>query len=127
MGMTGSPRGPATVLTGLSALCMVVWLGACTRIVIQDPGDAVRVTDHFGFAAITFAEAEQPVLLDADGTGLITVSGQVVLGHHRINAAILPVEDCRIVVWLTSPEDAAALRQLIGDPGSICTIGAPPR
>lgn len=109
--------------TVLLWLLMELVLGGCTEIRVHQ-GDGSVTTDR-GFGAVTFkAEpGSKPVLFQAKGVGIVTTGDRFTLGYVNADYAVLPIGDCRIVVWIGQNGRVQALDALrdLGD--SICLVG----
>jgi hypothetical protein len=67
------------------------------------------------------------VIFRAEGFGIVSTGGRFTLGYVNAEYALLPVGDCRIVIWLDGdarPQALDAVRGL-GEPVCFAGPGAP--
>ncbi len=83
----------------------------------------MRVERGFGITWVTARPGRGPQIVQSSGLGIGAYDGSLSIGYFDLDAAVLPLDDCRIVVWLEANPSAAALAQLDALGGQVCTLG----
>jgi hypothetical protein len=95
----------------------------CTRIIVHEGDGNVRVDSGIGIIRLTTQPGRQPQMIQAEGMGIFIRDDAMSIGYFSSDLVMLPLNDCRIVVWVdenTTPE----LLEIISAQGeSICLIG----
>lgn len=107
----------------LAAGILPILAAGCTRTVIYEADGNVRVENGFGVTRLTAQPGAQPQIIQSSGLGINAREGALSVGYFSASTAVLPTDDCHIVVWLdknSSPTVIAELKAL-GD--SVCPVG----
>jgi hypothetical protein len=103
---------------------MLVALSAgCTRIVVHEGDGAVRIEDEIGFVRLTTRPGRQPQIIRSEGLGIISRDGAMTIGYFSSDMAVLPRDDCRIVVWLEKDTVPELLDEILARGEPICPVG----
>ena len=95
----------------------------CTRLVVHEGDGDVRIESGIGIVQLESEPGRQPQIIQSEGLGVMLRDGGITFGYFSSDIALLPIDDCRIVVWLdenTSPELLLKVSE-IGD--SVCSLG----
>ncbi|WPZ33110.1 hypothetical protein T8K17_17925 [Thalassobaculum sp. OXR-137] len=115
------PRALGAPLTLIAAT-------ACAQVTIQSGDGSVSQATRFGIVSIETAPGRLPQIVELRGVGLIGQNGGITLGYLSSTMAVLPVDDCRIVVWI-DPDTLldgtlpAPLRNLLATRPDVCAVG----
>lgn len=107
----------------MAACLLALLVAGCTNTVIYEADGEVRVERGFGITRLTAQPGAQPQIIQSSGLGINSRDGALSIGYFSADTAVLPVDDCRIVVWLDNEPSPAALAQLKALGGSVCTLG----
>ncbi len=104
------------------SLAMVVLCG-CTQISVHEGDGTVTQERSFGAVILKAEPGTQPILFQAKGLGVVTAGNRVTLGYVNADYALLPVGDCRIVIWIDKDMKVQALDAVrdLGD--RVCLAG----
>ena len=102
------------------ALCAVV--SGCTQITVIGADGEVTTEIGFGIAKIETDPGRLPQIVRSTGFGIISRDGGVTIGYHSAEIAILPTDDCRIVVWLEEGQSPETLKQITEQNEDVCVI-----
>ncbi len=114
------PSYRAWLLAGVLA---VVSAG-CTRIVVHEGDGDVRIEDRFGIVRLTNQPGRQPQIIQTEGFGVISRDGSMTIGYFSSDMAVLPLNDCRIVVWLDEDTSLEMLSEITARGEQVCAIGS---
>lgn len=103
-------------------LCLALAAG-CTRIVVREGDGEVRIEDGIGIVRLTTLPGRQPQIIQSDGLGLMLRDGAMTIGYFSADMALLPPDDCRIVVWLDETVPPELLNEILVPGEPICPIG----
>ncbi|MCB1899584.1 MAG: hypothetical protein KDH16_09850 [Rhodocyclaceae bacterium] len=103
-------------------LCpLLLSLGACTTIRIQTADDTVRIERHWGVLAVEFIEPGASHIAEVSALGLLQSPFGWSAGYsHQSWAALGP--ECRLVLWVSTPQDFEAARRLAESSPGTCAI-----
>lgn len=113
---------PRRLIASLAVALLALSTG-CTRISIQQGGDAVRVEHSFGFATITPPADGSAMVAEMHSLGYLAspIGTSVGYGHQQL--AVMPAS-CHIILWVQDSRELQELQALIGQNPHICTAGA---
>lgn len=97
--------------------------GACTQANIYQADGTVEVVNGFGVMRVSPQPGTKPQVVETKGVGIVAGQDSVKVGYFKSEVAALPLDDCRIVVWMneqSSKELAAEIRRL---GAGVCTVG----
>lgn len=113
-------RKIAKVLVG----SLTVWfLAGCTQIEIHQADGSVMVERDFGFANVSTVPGRLPQIVQSRGLGIRSGNGGVTIGWFDEETAILPPDDCRIVVWVREKLSADMVSALNSKENPVCFVG----
>jgi len=95
----------------------------CTRIVVHEGDGDVRIEDRFGVVRLTTQPGRQPQVIQTKGFGVNFRDGATTIGYFSSDMAVLPLEDCRIVVWLDEDTSLEILSEITARGEPVCAIG----
>ena len=104
-------------------LCSLILSSGCTRLTIHQADGTVSSRTAFGVVNLETQPARQPQIVKIDGVGLAIVNGSAVVGYHSANMAILPTDDCRVVVWVDPDTSIESLKDLLAGDSRFCDVG----
>lgn len=96
---------------------------ACTRVTIHQADGTVSSRTELGLVNLETRPATQPQIVEIDGFGVTTLNGAAVIGYHSSNMAILPIDDCRVVVWVDRDADQDRIEDLLAGDSRFCDVG----
>lgn len=101
-------------------------LFACTTVRIESALDpaAVRVDRHWGVVAVHMPGAMPSYVAEVSSLGFSQTPFGWTAGYARQGWAALGSE-CRLVVWVATPEHLEAARALADAQAGLCTVSAP--
>lgn len=110
--------GPAVV--GLAASLAA----GCTNVTIYEGDGSIRTEQGVGQVDVQADPQGQPQVIEVETFGLGLFNGEMTLGYRSSRLAILPLEDCRIVVWVDETTSTDAVRELVDQMGDdACIVG----
>ena len=74
-------------------------LSGCTQVTIIGADGEVTMENGIGIIKLETHPGRLPQIIRSTGFGIVTLNGGVTIGYHSSDIAILPTDDCRIVVW----------------------------
>lgn len=96
----------------------------CTQVTIHTGDGSVSQTTRLGILSITPQPGTTAQIVDLEGIGLVGQNGGMTLGYASSSTALLPMEDCRVVVWVEQATSApTALATLLDGRPEICDVG----
>ena len=99
-------------------------LAACAQVTIHAGDGSVSQATRFGLLSIEPDPGTTAQIVDLRGIGLVGQNGGMTLGYVSSSTAVLPVGDCRIVVWVDQTVAAqTGLAALLEDRPDICAVG----
>lgn len=108
------------------ALLTVALLGlaACAQVTIHAGDGSVYQATRFGILSITPQPGTTAQIVDLEGIGLVGQNGSMTLGYASSSTALLPMDDCRVVVWVEQATSApTTLATLLDGRPEICDVG----
>lgn len=96
---------------------------ACTRVTVHQADGTVSSRTAWGLVNLETRPATQPQIVKIDGFGVTTLNGAAVIGYHSTNMAILPIDDCRVVVWIGRNADPNRMTDLLAGDSRLCDVG----
>ena len=111
---------PCLALARAAALAaLAASLAACTIVRIGD-GRGVRTTYYPGLAVIHITPGESLQVVEVESVGAAAVGNQLNLGWSHSQIALVPPGRCQLIVWQTTRERLAELRNLLGPGAELC-------
>ena len=107
----------------LSTAAISLLAAACTQVVVHESDGKVRVENGIGIVQLTTYPGRQPQVIQSQGLGLTVRDGAVTLGYFSADMAVLPIDDCRIVIWFDEDASPQSISAMIGEADGICTLG----
>ena len=95
----------------------------CTRIIVHEGDGSVRVESGIGIVRLTTQPGRQPQMIESDGIGIFIRDGAMSIGYFSSDLVMLPLNDCRIVVWVDENTPPELLEMIPAKGESICLIG----
>ncbi|MDX1423413.1 MAG: hypothetical protein R3322_09755 [Kiloniellales bacterium] len=105
---------------GLMALSAVL-LG-CTQITVVGADGEVTTENGVGIVKLEAHPNRQPQIIRSTGFGIVSHDGRLTIGYHASDIALLPSDDCRIVVWLEEGQSLEAIQDIVAENDDICVI-----
>lgn len=109
--------GPSTVLA------MVLAAGGCTQVTVHAGDGTVSTHAALGVMQIDLGPGRRPQVVETAGLGLLVHDGGFTVGYRTSSVAMLPPDDCRLVVWVGADASPAALESLLADSDRLCLAG----
>jgi len=108
-----------------ATLCLLaLGAGGCTRVTVQGGDGAVRSQSGFGVIRLDTRPGAVPQIVDVEGFGVVSQNGGLTIGYVRSNYAILPTDDCRVVVWIDRDTPPPAFLDGLAAKGdTVCLAG----
>ncbi len=123
--MTTSLKLRRAIFRPFAAATLVAACAGCTSITIAERDGTVRTCNAFGFPNIELSPGKEAMVAEITSLGYHSGPLGISVGFNHSQFALLG-EDCRIVVWMRSPEDAKQLNQLLGERPGICAASINP-
>ena len=105
---------------------LLIWFcastSACTSISITSPDGGVVVDRRFGFASVSVAPDEQPILIETRALGVLKAPAGFSAGYVTENLAVLPKDDCRLIIWMDSETSTYMWEESLANIDEICQI-----
>ena len=98
-------------------------LAGCAQISVHQADGTVTQENRFGSVSINAEPGQKPVLFKARGLGIVSTGGRFTLGYVDADYAMLPVGDCRIVIWMDKGMAVQALDAVRDMGDQICLAG----
>lgn len=95
----------------------------CTRIVVHEGDGKVRTENGIGIVRLTTQPGRQPQIIQSQGLGIIARDGATTIGYFSSDMAVLPRDDCRIVIWLEEDTVPELLDEIMARGEAICPVG----
>lgn len=112
-------RCPFLMLAGILA----VLSSGCARIIVHEGDGSVRVESRIGIVRLTTQPGRQPQMIQAEGLGIFIRDDAMSIGYFSSDLVMLPLNDCRIVVWVDENTPPELLEMITAKGESICLIG----
>lgn len=105
-------------------LLMALWpvLLGCTQVTVVGADGEVTMENGVGIIKLETHPNRRPQIIRSTGFGIISSNGGVTIGYHTSDIAILPTDDCRIVVWLEEGQSLEILEQITAQSDDVCVI-----
>lgn len=115
--------GNALPVGALPAGALLALVG-CTQVTVHAGDGSVSEAIRFGIVSVRPHPGTTAQIVDLQGVGLVAQNGGLTLGYLSSSVALLPADDCRVVIW-NEPGQAppAALTRLLEDPAALCPQG----
>jgi hypothetical protein len=112
-----------TVRVAIVAALTVMVLTGCAQISVHQADGTVTQENRFGAVTIRTEPGKQPILFRAQGVGIVTTGDRFTLGYVDADYAVLPLGDCRIVIWMDAGMKAQALDAVRNMGDQVCLAG----
>ena len=99
---------------------------ACAQVTIHAGDGSVTQDTRFGVVSIEPRPGTTAQIVELRAFGLSGQNGGLTLGYLSSTMAVLPADDCRVVVWVEragAAPAAAVTKELLGGRTDICTVG----
>ena len=100
-----------------------ILVAGCTRTVIYQADGEVQVQNRFGVTHLMTQPGTLPQIIQTDGLGISSREGALSIGYFSAEVAVLPIDDCRIVVWLDKDATSTVREELKALGDSVCVVG----
>ena len=107
----------------LLAALLLPALTGCTEVAIHAEDGSVRTEWHLGLVSIEMTPRERAQLLELRGVGLTAIGGGVTFGYHDETLVSMPVDDCRIVVWIKTQAKLEYITDFAARNPHVCLVG----
>lgn len=99
-------------------------LVGCTSIAVNNADGTVRTENGVGIIHVNTDPGRLPQIINLEGFGFVTQNGAITLGYAKSNYAVLPSDDCRVVVWLDEHSASNEMLEGLAAAGEdICLVG----
>lgn len=116
------PRPLPSCLLTVLLLSPLLFLSGCTMIRIEAADDAVRIERHWGVLSLEIVEPKAIQVAEVTALGIIQSPFGWSAGYsHQTWASLGP--ECRLVIWVSSPEHIEMARELANSPAGACVAG----
>ena len=106
------------------SVLMALWtvFSGCTQVTVVGADGEVTTDYGIGIIKLETHPNRRPQIIRSTGIGIISRDGGVTIGYHASDIAILPTDDCRIVVWLEEGQSPEILKQIAAQNDDVCVI-----
>jgi len=106
----------------LAVILALTSLAACTTVHIHNSDGSLSTSQGFGILSVAIPRNPSGLLVDARGVGLLRIGDSLSLGYVEQKMAFL-TDECRVVFWIESAEQAEAVTRLVGNVDAMCMVG----
>jgi len=101
---------------------LLLFLSACTRVVVHEGDGEVVVSQKWGFVDVTALTEKKPQIVEVEAFGLTTHAEGISLGYVSSDLVLLPMQDCRFVVWVDENTPVEAVKELAASHDDLCLV-----
>lgn len=106
----------------MTCICLVI--SGCTMVTIHGAEGTVDKQHGFGVFNLYTQPGEVPQIISMAGFGVVSQNNSITLGYAKSEYALLPMDSCRLVIWLTGEEtDYEQLNSIINAKSELCIAG----
>lgn len=96
---------------------------ACTQITVYSGDGTVASRSEFGIVRLDTEPGHLPQVVESRSFGLVLQGGGFTLGYRSDSVAIIPHDDCRLVVWIAADSSPDTVTGLAKDSDRLCLVG----